>query len=291
MSPSGRLPSFILIGAIKAATTWLTWQLKQSEGVFLPKDEPHYFSREYHRGLDWYRNLFEPARSEQVVGEKTADYLANPLAAERIAELLPDARLLVQLRNPVDRAYSDYCMLFRRGTVGSNIEDYLDPRRAQFRRFLENGLYHAHLVRWRGLFPRKQLAIFLFEDVVAQPESMMIKAAQHIGIADGIVPWQMSARINDSHAPMLPLGMRKILAPVKGIASPLRGMRLFEAARAKVARPIVYPPLSEDLRRRLEEYYASDVGSLSKMIRRNLNHWLQPPDPRCDGAASHLGGQ
>ena len=274
MNSATRLPDFLIIGAIKAATTWLTWQLQQSAAVFLPKPEPHYFSREYHRNIDWYRSIFANARPGQVVGEKTADYLAHPYAAARIAEVLPRARLLVQLRDPVDRAYSDYCMLFRRGSVTAEIADYLDPRRAQFRRFLENGLYHAHLTRWRGLFPPEQLAIFLFEDVVAQPQATMLQVAQHIGVADELVPQPMTFRINDSRAALVPLTLRRLLAPAKVLAAPLRGSRWFEAARATMARSIAYPPLPDELRRRLEEYYAPDVSALSKLIRRDLGHWL-----------------
>jgi hypothetical protein len=274
LSPAGRLPDFLIIGAIKAATTWLTWQLRQSEAVFLPKPEPHYFSREHHRGLEWYRSLFTGARPEQIIGEKTADYLANPDAAARIAEILPTARLLVQLRNPVDRAYSDYCMLFRRGSVSSQIEEYLDPRRSQFRRFLENGLYHAHLTRWQGLFPREQLAIFLFEDVIAQPDATMREVTRHIGAADGLVPQPMTIRVNGSGTALLPFTLRRLLAPAKDLAVPLRGTRWFEAVRATMARPVDYPPLTDELRRQLEDFYAPDVAALAKLIDRDLSRWL-----------------
>lgn len=276
MSSVPRLPEFLIIGAIKAATSWLTLQLQQSSAVFLPKPEPHYFTREFHRGLDWYRSLFAPAQPRQVVGEKTADYLADIRAAARIAEILPAARLLVQLRNPVDRAYSDYCMLFRRGAVTANIEDYLDPRRAQFRRFLDNGLYNAHLTRWMGLFPREQFAILLFDDVVTQPQSTLAQVATHIGMTRGLVAQPTMLKVNDSRAAMLPLALRRLLAPAKGLAAPLRGLRWFEAARATAARTIAYPPLPDETRSRLEEFYAPDIGALSELIRRDLSHWLPP---------------
>jgi Sulfotransferase family len=274
VKPDDRLPDFLIIGAIKAATTWLAWQLQQSEAIFLPKPEPHYFTREHQRGLEWYRTFFAEAAPGQIIGEKTADYLANPDAAERIAELLPKARLLVQLRDPVDRAYSDYCMLFRRGCVTGQIEDYLDPRRAHFRRFLDNGLYHAHLSRWLKSFPREQLAILLFEDVVAHPNATLREVAGHIGVAVELVPKPMTDRVNDSRAALLPLPLRKLLAPAKDLAAPLRGTRWFEAIRATVARPVAYPPLTDDLRRRLGDFYAPDIGALEKLTGRDLSGWM-----------------
>lgn len=271
---TARLPDFLIIGAIKAATTWLNFQLQQSDRIFLPDPEPHFFTREYHRGFDWYASFFKHARPGQLVGEKTADYLANPDAAERIAAVLPDAPLIAQLRDPVERAYSDYCMLFRRGTVGADIENYLDPRKADFRRFIDNGLYFQHLSRWQSLFPSEQMLVFLFEDVVERPEWTIEAVGGHLGIAGGLLPRPMTERVNDSRAALLPLPVRKLLAPVKDLASPLRGARWFETLRSSMARPVDYPHFPPDLKARLRDYYASDVEALGKLIDRKVDRWL-----------------
>src|SRR3546814_13764097 len=70
--------------------SWLTYQLQQNPAVYLPDPEPHYFSSEFHRGLSWYGEFFRGAAPGQLPGEKSADYLAHPDAARRIADLLPD---------------------------------------------------------------------------------------------------------------------------------------------------------------------------------------------------------
>src|SRR5687768_3651516 len=127
--PDRRLPSFIVIGAAKAATTWIAHQLGERDDVFLPGPEPHYFSREYARGDDWYAAWFKDAADSQLVGEKSADYLSDWNVPARMAALLPGVKLIAQLRNPVDRAYSDYCMLFRRGQVNGDIDACLDRAR------------------------------------------------------------------------------------------------------------------------------------------------------------------
>lgn len=282
MTEPPRLPQFLIVGAIKAATTWLNFQLQQSPRIFLPDPEPHFFSREYHRGFDWYAGFFRDAQPGQLVGEKTADYLANPHAAERIAAVLPAAPLVAQLRDPVARAYSDYCMLFRRGTVGANIEDYLDPRRAEFRRFLDNGLYHRHLTRWHQLFPAEQLLVFLFEDVIDRPDWTIRTVGRHIGLAEDLLPKAMTDRVNDSRAALLPLPMRRLLAPLKGLAAPLRGSRWFGALHSSMARQVQYPPLAPELEARLRDFYASDVQALASLIGRDLSTWL--PAPRAAAA-------
>ncbi len=282
MTGPPRLPQFLIVGAIKAATTWLNFQLQQSPSIFLPDPEPHFFTREYHRGFDWYAGFFRDAKPGQLVGEKTADYLANPDAAERIAAVLPDVPLVAQLRDPVARAYSDYCMLFRRGTVGANIEDFLDPRRAEFRRFLDNGLYHQHLARWQTLFPAEQMLVFLFEDVIDRPDWTIMAVGRHLGLSEDLLPKPMTNRVNDSRAALLPLPMRRLLAPFKELAAPLRSTRWFGALHSSMARQVKYPPLTPDLEARLRDFYAPDVEALAGLIGRDLSTWL--PAPRAAAA-------
>lgn len=275
MTVPARQPDFLIIGAIKAATTWLTWQLQRHPDIFLPDPEPHYFSREFHRGPLWYAAHFTAARGDQICGEKTADYLANPAAAARIATALPHIPLIVQLRNPVDRAYSDYCMLLRRGTISGPPEDFLDPARTTFPRFLENGLYFKHIQRWLGLFDRDQFLVFLLEDVKTTPLQVLEDCCEHLGVVPlAEAPLPADGRINDGSAAYLPLGIRRILAPAKRLVAPLRSSPLFERARATLARPIAYPPLSADLRERMCDFYARDIIAMSDLLSRNLGHWL-----------------
>jgi hypothetical protein len=272
-----QLPSFLVIGAIKAATTWISHHLRQSPAVFMPAIEPHYFTREFGRGLDWYRELFSGAGGSQIIGEKTADYLANPEAPARASRLVPDASLIVSLRNPVERAYSDYCMLFRRGTVSASIEDYLDPRRAKFRRFLDNGLYHKHISSWLDHYPKDRLLVLTMEEVTGSPEQSLRTISRLIGLGEALLPAGEGDRVNDSKEFFLPLELRRLLSPLKKAVAPLRGTAAFESVRSTLARPIAYPKLSDELRLRLIEFYRDDVSSLEHLLGRDLGHWTDLP--------------
>lgn len=270
-----RLPQFIIIGAVKGATTWIHNQLRDNPAVYLPAPEPHFFSQEYDRGIDHYRRFFDGAAAGQMLGEKSADYLAHPLAAARLAPVLPQARLVVQLRNPVERAYSDYKMLFRRGTVTQGPEAYLDGRPNDQPRFLEDGLYARHLRRWLDHFSAAQIKVILFEDVKRSPEATVATVSAHIG-----APCHYSSEVgasprNDSSERFLPLPVRTALAPLKDAARPLRGNAMFEKVRGLFARQIQYPPLPEALRARMMDYYARDIEDLEKLIGRDLSHWRQ----------------
>ncbi|WP_426170210.1 sulfotransferase [Sandarakinorhabdus sp. DWP1-3-1] len=277
MTTPRRLPDFLIIGAAKAATTWIVHQLQQHPDVFLPGPEPHYFSSAFDLGPDWYAAWFAAAGRGQLVGEKSADYLAHPEAPARIAAMLPDVKLVVQLRNPIERAYSDYCMFYRRGMVDKPPESYL-RHDATLPRFLEDGLYHRHLARWLEVFPRDRIALILHEDIRAQPETVIAMVSRHLGIAPRIAEQEVVARVNDSQAPILPLALRTLLAPVKDRVAPLRDRAWFRAAHAAIARPPRYPPLTADLRRRLRDFYHDDVLRLGALLGRDVSPWLAVDD-------------
>jgi len=268
-----RLPSFLVIGAVKAATTWISHQLRHHPRLWLPNAEPHFFSAEYDRGLDWYRSLFAEAPADRIVGEKSADYLAHPDAAARIAAALPGVPLIIQLRDPVERAYSDYCMWYRRGLVGEDPRHYLDSRRTTQARFLEGGLYARHIHRLLTHIPIERVKIFLYDDVVATPDAVITETCEHIGVEPHISPPAMEDRRNDSHAPMLPLSIRRLLRPARPLLDPLRSNPMLSRIRAAVARPVRYPALTSELRSMLEDYYREDVRELGRLLGRNLANW------------------
>lgn len=267
------LPQFVIIGAVKGATTWIHNQLQDNPAVHLPSAEPHFFSQDFQLGLEHYRSLFAAAKPGQMLGEKSADYFAHPQAAARMSQILPDARLILQLRNPVDRAYSDYKMLYRRGTVTEGPEAYLsDPINAQ-PRFLEDGLYAKHLKRWLHHFSADQIKIILFEDVKSRPTEVVSAVCAHIG-----APYSFSSEIgsrprNDSSEQFLPLAVRTALAPIKQAVRPLRGNAVFEGVRRIFAKEIRYPGLPPALRGRMTDFYARDVEQLQTLLGRDLSHW------------------
>src|ERR671919_2133494 len=103
-----RLPTFLVIGAMKSGTTALINSLGKHPDVFALPSEIHFFDRFHDRGLDWYRERFAKARGQGAVGESTPEYMYLPHARERIVRDLPGVQLIAILRNPVERAYSHY---------------------------------------------------------------------------------------------------------------------------------------------------------------------------------------
>ncbi len=266
---------FLIIGAAKSATTWLQQCLQQEGHICMPSPELHYFSRHHALGDDWYLSQFDREPHHRLVGEKSNSYLDEPQACGRIRAALPHARLIAQLRNPVDRAYSDYCMLYRRGEVGRDIEHYLDPRHGHGRRFLINGFYHDQLRAYRDAFPQEQLLVLFFEDMRRDAQRQLDIVGDFLRLDGGLHLAPLEGKVKDKTVPMVGPRLRQILKPLKPVVAPLRKYRGFQAARSLIARELDYVPLSRDMRDRLTEYYAPEVERLGKLLGRDLTAWLQ----------------
>ena len=184
------LPNFLIIGAARSGTTTLYSLLQEHPDIYLPKNkrpEPHFFlkSDEYARGLDYYETrYFADWATQRAAGEASTSYIFGPRTPARIARDLPDVRLIAMLRNPIERAHSNYWH-----TVASGLEtlDFAtavvsERERTEALRgtkleeikpysYLERGLYFAQLQRWLGYFERHQIHICLFEDFIADPKT------------------------------------------------------------------------------------------------------------------------
>lgn len=242
-----RFPDFIIAGAAKSATTWLQQSLTQSSRIQMPSHEPHFFSRRYDEGIDSYLAELGTAGPDVLLGEKSNSYLTEPAAAGRIRHHVPDVRLIFQLRNPVERAYSDYLMLLRRGSVDRDIMRHLDPQRARNERFLADGSYAKHLARFYDLFDADQILILRYEDILTSPQDQLDRFAAHLGLSDSLAP-PLAGRVKDARTATVPLPLRRILAPFRPILDPVRNTLPMRKLRGLVARKETYPSFDPGLR-------------------------------------------
>lgn len=265
---------FLIIGAAKSATTWLQKSLQADPNVLMPDPELHYFSREYERGDSWYLAQFGEKAPGQLAGEKSNSYLDTPGVAARIHKALPQVKLVAQLRNPVERAYSDYCMLYRRGEVSRDIASYLDPRVAADGRFLAGGRYSRQLEDFLRFYSKDKLLVLAFENIKADPAAQVAELRSFLGLT-GASPATSgsSSKVKDKTTPMIRPELRRYLRWLKPIVEPFRGTSAFRTLRGKLAHEIQYPALPADLRARIAAYYAGEVESLRRLIGKDLPGW------------------
>ncbi|MFH0945544.1 MAG: sulfotransferase domain-containing protein [Planctomycetota bacterium] len=208
------LPDFLILGGQRCGTTSLHRQLERLPGLSLaPSKEVHFFDLQYHLGIDWYRAHFPLAfckRFEQrflrralVTGESTPYYLFHPCAPERVRKVIPSARLIVLVRNPVDRAFSHYHHAIRwRLEDAPTFEEALAREEGRLEgeeaRLLADGRYrsvshchHSYLARgvyvrqlraWRSCFKEEQILVLRSEDLFADPGPVLERIQEFLGV-------------------------------------------------------------------------------------------------------------
>jgi hypothetical protein len=237
-----QLPDFIIIGTQRGGTTSLYRYLTAHPDVGSAlRKEVHFFDRYFEKGMNWYLAHF-PVRGEApVVGEASPYYLFHPHAPERARAVVPHARFIALLRNPIDRAYSHYQMRARKGLESLSFEDAIDkeaerlsssadPASSTWRHssYIRRGLYLDQVERWMSVFPREQILIIKSEDFYSDPERVFLETLAYLGLR----PW-----------------------------SP-RNFREYHLAE--------YPDMAPATRKRLAEYYAPYNQQLYTLLGRDL---------------------
>lgn len=181
-------PNFFIPGAAKAGTTSLHRYLDQHPDVFMTDEkEPHFFTRRWDEADDEaalreaeaaYLDRFRPGRDARVRGESTPAYLHRPEVPERIASRAPEARFLVSLRDPVERAHSDHAMRVRQlgvedRTLLEMVTDELETGRDGEQFLIERGRYDEHLERYFDAFGRENVLVVLFERLKADTRGVL----------------------------------------------------------------------------------------------------------------------
>ncbi|MDP6352913.1 MAG: sulfotransferase [Alphaproteobacteria bacterium] len=206
------LPDFIIIGAQKSGTTWLAWCLRQHPQLFLASDEIHFFDidRHFSMGPDWYRKHFTDAKEGQVVGEKTPDYLWNNEKLEiepkdiaaRIHKTLPNAKLIIILRDPVTRAISALNHQIRGGRISPFVPTrkiFLDSAKERWSEFgiMSRGYYRRQIENYYNYFDKSNIKIFFYEDdMIKNPASTLSESCDFLSVSSHRMPKVKKRRPN-----------------------------------------------------------------------------------------------
>jgi len=183
------LPHFLGLGAPKSGSTWLHHNLDRHPGVFVPPEkELHYFCHFHHRSIRWYAGRFAAA-GDRVRGEITPNYAElGPGRIEEIAGLMPDLKLLLMIRNPIDRAWSHAQMNLARQQSRPLESVPKDEFIAHFRsaHSIDSGDYPAILDRWSRRFPDNRFWIGSYDHMVEQPEELLTSVFDFLDVTTDV---------------------------------------------------------------------------------------------------------
>lgn len=298
------LPNFFIIGAARSGTTSLDLYLSQHPEIYItPRKESHFFAssdippsyngpgdermnRLLVRDENSYTQLFAETAGAKAIGEASAFYLCYPNSAERIVQAVPDAKIIMILREPVARAYSAYMFLLRDGRETKEFEEGL--RREEERKqqdfepmwwYKELSSYYKQVKHYLEVFGTQQVKILLYEELFSNPAQVLRDVFTFLEVKEDI-EINTSVRYNLSGSPksrkLYNLLDKFIFNPnalEKRIKS-LVPMHLRIAWASKVIGMFTKPvPLNPQIQKELKTYFAEDVGMLEDLLERDLLSW------------------
>ena len=295
------LPDFLLLGAPKAGTTALHVALARHPELFLSRvKEPKFFLtdgvrpagpggpgdartfQEYVVDRGAYEELFREAPRGNLTGESTTLYLRDPAAHRRIAALLPAAKLIAVVRDPVDRAHSNWTHLRSAGLEPE--ADFLraceleESRAARgwgpFWRYVDLGRYGAQLEHLHSVFPREQVHVVLYRDLRTDPVGTLDRICAFLGVRTGVVAEVPAENVTAAAARSRLSG--RVLPALDRLPAGLVRPITRRVRRRLQREQQVRTPLTEVERAALLPAYEQDIAVLESLTGLDLAHWRDP---------------
>ena len=319
MTAAGALPNFFVVGAPKAGTTSLYRYLKQHPQIYMsPVKEPSYFAsevrvenlcesfkrhvrlqsahlREYIDDgrppdpyawlvLNWhdYKSLFDRVKDEKAIGEATVSYLWSATAAGNIHARIPEAKIVMILRDPAERAFSHYMHQLAEGLTRSTFRKHIEQAERgnsgeinALHPFLELGLYYEQVKRYLDLFPRENIRIYWYEDEWGEPKQLLADLFRFLNVDPAFAP-DTSQRALERRAPrLIPMvyWLKKydLWEPARRVIP----AALRPGIRSAVFRRRASLVMDTKDREYLIGYYRDDVRKLASLLNRDLEAWLR----------------
>jgi hypothetical protein len=308
------LPNFLIVGAPKTGTTSLYHYLQQHPQIFMsPVKEPSFFCSElrpenfpdaFRRrvaqqsnelrshlrdakpgapppGLitEWddYQLLFRNVQAERAVGEASVFYLWSASAPGNIRSRIPHAKIIMILRDPAERAFSQYLPLLMAGFIKSSFREHIDQCiRATSREhssvypFLEFGLYHQQVKLYLEIFPRNNIRIYWYEEAWRKPMALLADLFEFLGVDS--IELDTSKRHYDRRAKYISYVLKRYVLGQRGVMLIPRALRSY--LKPLVARLGPYARLAPEDRKFLIDYYRNDIEKLALLTNHDLTAWL-----------------
>ena len=301
------MPNFLILGAAKAGTTSLYRYLKQHPQIYMsPIKEPKFFAVEgvelksftgpndwraiksngFINHIDAYQELFQEVSNEIAIGEASPWYLHSEKAPRRIKHYIPKAKLIAILRNPIDRAYSNFLHISRYNN--EEFTDFSQALLAEDERIGKNwqphwqykrtGFYYLHLKQYFNLFDRSQIKICLYEQFSANPIAVLQDIFQFLNVDDTFIPdvskkARIAKRVPKNRVIDVFLNQSNPIKSILKILIPtILRQRLANNLREK---NLTKPTISLELRKQLIQEYTEDILKLEELIQQDVSYWLE----------------
>ena len=275
---------FLGIGAQKCASTWVHRVLSDHPEVSVyPGKEIDFFSFYYNFGFEWYENHLGDTGSAKAVGDISDSYFYDLAAPDRAFLYNPNLRLVLSLRDPVERAYSNHLNEVKLGHVtGQNLDFENGLKNNPM--YLMQSHYAQHLARWFTVFPKDQILVIFQEDIRDSPILQAQKLYRFLGVSEDHQSWYLDKKVNESRV-VKNSRLDYFLKKLGKLGRSVGGAGIVEAIKKndfvrhlrrnynQIDLRQAIPPMREDTRIRLQEMLADDMHELAHLLGRESLPW------------------
>ena len=276
---SSKLPDFIGVGPGKTGTNTLFQWLREHPSICVPKHVKgtRFFDRFFNRGMEWYTDFFSHCPDGHIVGEISETYFSNPKVPERMYANIPDVKIIVVLRNPVDRTFSEYSQLCKLGLMSGSFEACLKTHD----NLISDNFYYDHLNRYLKYFPRENVLVLLFDDLKKDPALFIERIYKFLGVDSTFSPESLPIRLNSYAKARFDL-INRIAFRIIWLLRKLNSQKIIAfGKKSKLVNEILFkqhgsserPVMSFETREYLQDIYQQEIEKLSDLIGKDLSGW------------------
>jgi hypothetical protein len=275
-------PDIFLLGVSKAASTWIHRCLQENPRIFVTdSDSLRFFDMHYHEGIESYESMFADAKPGQLRVDPSPTYFRSPVASRRIAKHYPNARFVLSLRNPVDRAFSQFWHEKKQGKLDYSFEEALEHP-LLFPWIVEHGYYSAHLDNLFQYFPRERVTIVIYEDLLVSPREFLGRVLDGMSLPMDFEPKSLTKRVNESgvraNVALKTIGQLRTMkwwAPVRrGMKSTLGLENTYRKLGQVVSNRDEYDRgINPQTRQKLASIYLEDLERLRLLTGMTFDQW------------------
>jgi hypothetical protein len=274
------IPNFVCIGAPRAGTTWLYRKLKYHKDVYVPesKKELNYFNENYGKGLDWYKKYFRRSGKFSSVGEISPSYLYSPLSAYRMSKVKKIKKILIILRDPIERTLSHYKYLIKRNNIKRSFSHFVN----EYPKAIEQSLYYNNILSYLNHFNRKNIKILIFEEVFEEVDKALREVEKFLEIDSEKFPdTDKNEKINNSNIPrfgrvystMISLNEFLLKIGLEGASKIAKNSGIKKIFEGKSKNKNI--SIESSIKKDMAEFYKEDVRKIEKNLRSGVQKkWL-----------------
>lgn len=261
-----KTPTFFLAGCQKSASTWIYHCMLEHPDVFVPeKDALHFFTINYYKGLEWYIEQYNNVKNEKAIVDPTPSYLRDIMAPKRIYKYNPEAKFIISLRNPTERAFSHYWHEKKKNKINFEFDEAINYSGIGnydiYSDWILTGFYYEWIQLFMQYFPKDNFLFLLFDDLKRDPMAYIKEIYSFLEVEREFEPKSSTIIINKASNRLESNSFQNRL-------------KLYFRKKLKINTLSEYDKgIDETLKKQIIKIFIPEIEKLEKFLNRDLDTW------------------